>query len=252
MKSEGTYAALEQWWDVRITGDAGLRQRFGIWQYPSIVIGSSGKIVIMGYEAKASAIAKINAYLPGARPRPQPVPVPIPVPPDSSEVLGRIDRLERLIASLESTISRMPIPQRGPPGPQGRPGRNGVDGRDGQSWDRAIVRQWVSEEVSEQISKVPVIAGRDGRQGPPGKEGPRGPPGQGYDPSEMRALESRIEKLEDRVTVVLPAAPKPRDITIRVVDPATGKEMAKTVTVKPNQTQVTLPINRPNMSHKTN
>lgn len=96
---------------------------------------------------------------------------------------------------------REPEPRReyiaGPPGPQGPPGPPGPPG---ESWDRAIFRSMVSQEVAEHISQIPV---QQGPPGPPGRDGesivgPRGPPGKDYDPAKYAALEDRLTALENR------------------------------------------------------
>lgn len=158
-------------------------------------------------------------------------------PTDNSEVLARLQQLENKIDSIQL--------QRGPAGPPGR---------DGESWNREVVRGWVSEEVREQvqqaISDVPVIAGPRGPQGQRGEMGPQGPPGQSYDPSEINELRQRVTELENRPsTVVVKPEPEARKITIYVQEigpdgKPTGRTVATPVEVPPNENEITIPITR--------
>lgn len=213
MKRDGAIAALSADWIV-VYGSASLAQQWGVTVYPSFVV--DGRVVYTGYYGLETLVASLRKCLP----KPAPVPQPPPIQPQPSQPQYIV----------------------GPPGPPGPPGPQGPPG---ESWNREIVRSWVeqsvTDEVSRQIANVPVIAGPRGERG---ERGLPGPPGASYDPSELAELRTRIESLESRTTVILPAEPQERDIVIRVTED--GKQISKTVTVQPGQTSVTIPINRPN------
>ena len=150
-----------------------------------------------------------------------------------------------------------PIPELPPPPEKIKPGPQGPKGEKGDKGDPG--------PVGPQGEKGP--KGDRGEPGCKGEMGPRGPKGDpgadgkpcnaaelealkahiaslgnqpGYDDSELR---SRVAVLESRVTVLVPTDPKPRDITIKVTDDS-GKEITVPVTVRPDQSKVTIPIKR--------
>jgi hypothetical protein len=141
-------------------------------------------------------------------------------------------------------VSPEVITQRGPPGPAGRDGKNGLPGPQGPRGRDAVVdynriEGWTSAEIERQIDarglvsrpevtllqqRLTDLESRDNT-------------------AEITALRERISQLEKRTTVVLPASPVGRDVTITVVD-ENGDRITVPVTVPPDKSKVTIPIQR--------
>lgn len=120
-------------------------------------------------------------------------------------------------------------------------------------FDREVIRSIIREELQEAVARLPPgprgpqgeqgpkgEPGEAGPAGPKGENGPPGPPGQSCDPQEIATLRSRIEALERRQPYEKLTQ---RKITIRVID-ENGKEITVPVTVGPDQSKVTIPIQR--------